>query len=186
MSSIVIKGNTSGQIELAAPDVAGSTTLTLPTGSGTVITDTAPKAGSVIQVVYATHGSATGNNTADFIDSGLEATITPSSTSSKIIIIATHGDAASQVVQSGIQTQLIRNGTVIPTGKKFTNNVNYGPLQNGYDIHSSPTIHYVDSPATTSAVTYKTQLRAINGASGLVTFFRDNTVGTMTLMEIAG
>lgn len=39
MSSIVIKGNTSGQIELAAPDVAGSTTLTLPTGSGNVITD---------------------------------------------------------------------------------------------------------------------------------------------------
>ena len=37
MSSIVIKGNTSGQIELAAPDVAGSTTLTLPTGAGTVL-----------------------------------------------------------------------------------------------------------------------------------------------------
>ena len=37
MSSIVIKGNTSGQIEIAAPDVAGSTTLTLPTGTGTVL-----------------------------------------------------------------------------------------------------------------------------------------------------
>lgn len=37
MSSIVIKGNTSGQIELAAPDVAGSTTLTLPTGTGTIL-----------------------------------------------------------------------------------------------------------------------------------------------------
>ena len=39
MSSIVIKGNTSGQIELAAPDVAGSTTLTMPTTDGTVITN---------------------------------------------------------------------------------------------------------------------------------------------------
>jgi len=38
MSSIVIKGNTSGQVEIASPDVAGSTTLTLPTGNGTVIT----------------------------------------------------------------------------------------------------------------------------------------------------
>ena len=37
MSSIVIKGNTSGQVEIAAPDVAGSTTLTLPTGTGTVL-----------------------------------------------------------------------------------------------------------------------------------------------------
>ena len=38
MSSIVIKGNTSGQVEIAAPDVAGSTTLTLPTGTGNFIT----------------------------------------------------------------------------------------------------------------------------------------------------
>ena len=38
MSSIVIKGNTSGQIELAAPDVAGSTTLTLPTGTANLLT----------------------------------------------------------------------------------------------------------------------------------------------------
>jgi len=39
MSSIVIKGNTSGQVEIAAPDVAGSTTLTMPTTDGTVITN---------------------------------------------------------------------------------------------------------------------------------------------------
>ena len=39
MSSIVIKGNTSGQVEIAAPDIAGSTTLTLPTGSGSIIKD---------------------------------------------------------------------------------------------------------------------------------------------------
>jgi len=39
MSSIVIKGNTSGQVEIAAPDVAGSTTLTLPTGTGNIVTD---------------------------------------------------------------------------------------------------------------------------------------------------
>jgi hypothetical protein len=38
MSSIVIKGNTSGQVEIAAPDVAGSTTLTLPTNTGNIVT----------------------------------------------------------------------------------------------------------------------------------------------------
>jgi len=37
MSSIVIKGNTSGQVEIAAPDVAGSTTLTLPASTGTIV-----------------------------------------------------------------------------------------------------------------------------------------------------
>ncbi len=38
MSSVVISGDTSGAITLQAPAVAGSTTLTLPTSSGTVVT----------------------------------------------------------------------------------------------------------------------------------------------------
>ena len=40
MSSIVIKGNTSGQIELAAPAVAGTNTITLPASTGTLLTTT--------------------------------------------------------------------------------------------------------------------------------------------------
>jgi hypothetical protein len=38
MSSVVIKGNTSGQITVSAPDVAGTNTLTLPASTGTVAT----------------------------------------------------------------------------------------------------------------------------------------------------
>jgi hypothetical protein len=45
MSSIVIKGNTSGQIELAAPAVAGTNTLTLPASSGTLLTTTGDGSG---------------------------------------------------------------------------------------------------------------------------------------------
>lgn len=40
MSSVVIRGDTSGQIELTAPDVAGTNTLTLPASTGTVLADT--------------------------------------------------------------------------------------------------------------------------------------------------
>ena len=68
MSSIVIKGNTSGQVEIAAPDVAGSTTLTLPTGNGTIITDTAPKTGNVLQVVNATYSTTVTRTSDGFID----------------------------------------------------------------------------------------------------------------------
>ena len=39
MSEIVIAGNTSGSVTIAAPDVAGTTTLTLPASSGTVLDD---------------------------------------------------------------------------------------------------------------------------------------------------
>jgi hypothetical protein len=39
MASVVLKGDTSGQVTLAAPAVAGTTTLTLPATTGTVLTD---------------------------------------------------------------------------------------------------------------------------------------------------
>lgn len=39
MSSVVISGDTSGQVTLAAPAVAGTTTLTLPATTGTVLND---------------------------------------------------------------------------------------------------------------------------------------------------
>jgi len=39
MSEIVIAGNTSGSVTIAAPDVAGTTTLTLPASSGTILDD---------------------------------------------------------------------------------------------------------------------------------------------------
>jgi hypothetical protein len=42
MSSVVISGDTSGTVTLAAPAVAGSTTLTLPSTSGTVVIGTTP------------------------------------------------------------------------------------------------------------------------------------------------
>ena len=41
MSSVVISGDTSGSVTLAAPAVAGSPTLTLPTTTGTVLASTA-------------------------------------------------------------------------------------------------------------------------------------------------
>ena len=74
MSSIVIKGNTSGQIELAAPDVAGSTTLTMPTTDGTVITNNSavgdlPK-GPAFSLVKTSHQTiSTATNTLVTFDS---------------------------------------------------------------------------------------------------------------------
>ena len=88
MSSIVIKGDTSGQIEIAAPAVAGSTTLTLPTGSGNILTDVSPKAGNVLQVVQSVKTDAFTTTSGSFvIPSGLSVNITPSSSANKILIM---------------------------------------------------------------------------------------------------
>jgi hypothetical protein len=40
MASLVLTGDTSGQVTIAAPAVAGTTTLTLPATTGTVLADT--------------------------------------------------------------------------------------------------------------------------------------------------
>ena len=53
MSSVVISGDTSGAITLAAPSVAGTNTITLPASTGTVLTSGSPQSGGVIQVVNA-------------------------------------------------------------------------------------------------------------------------------------
>jgi len=46
MSSVIISGDTSGAITLAAPSVAGTNTITLPANTGTVITTASTFAGT--------------------------------------------------------------------------------------------------------------------------------------------
>ena len=63
MSSVVIKGNTSGQVTLNAPDVAGTTVLTLPTTSGTVALTSEIKQIGVGQTWQNVTGSRTSGTT---------------------------------------------------------------------------------------------------------------------------
>lgn len=187
MSSIVIKGNTSGQIELAAPDVAGSTTLTLPTGSGTVITDTAPKAGSVIQVVSTPQnsgGSAFSTTSTSFVDTGYNLSITPSSTSSKILIL-TYGAMTNTTTGSG--------QAILTVYRDSTNISNLGTT-NGLTIYENASsggfqwvpssIAILDSPNTTNSVNYRLYLRV--GVAGQAYYSLGATGNGITLMEIAG
>ena len=58
MSSVVISGDTSGAITLAASAVAGTNTITLPASTGTVLTTGSPQSGGVIQVVSQTSSTS--------------------------------------------------------------------------------------------------------------------------------
>jgi len=98
MASVVTTGDTSGSITLAAPAVAGTSTITLPANTGTVITTASsgqsiPKAalptGSVLQVVSATKTDTLSTTSTGWLDvTGLSVSITPISSSSKIMVIA--------------------------------------------------------------------------------------------------
>ena len=177
MSSVVISGNTSGTITLDAPNVAGTTTLTLPTTSGTIITTGNIPTGSVLQVVQATvAGSVSTTSTAD-VSSGLTASITPSSTSNKILLMVAGGKA---YISGGNQliVTAYRNGSTLGTGARAT------PMEGtGGASHS---LTYLDSPSSTSSVTYTIYYRVSGGPGG---YFQDSATygqATLTLMEIKG
>ena len=148
----------------------------------TNITSAGLPSGTVLQVVTATTGTqatVTGQSTTD---TGLQVSITPSSTSNKVFVTTSFnggGDSAG----SGAFFYLFRDSTVLMgQGGDYTSS--------GGASYSSHALTYLDSPSTTSSVTYK--LRYLNqSASGVTRFNTDYSnvsgeLATITVMEIAG
>ena len=179
MSSIVIAGNTSGAITIAAPAEAGLNTLTLPASTGTVaLTSDIPAPVTAVQTHLTTTSSQsiTANTRANI--SGLNATITPSTTSKRIkITIRWNGEPSSSVNYNqvfGIKRDTTDIGNpaaagVRPVGMAIVA-VNY--LSDATSTPDSATYTYIDSPATTSATTYHATY--LNKAAG--TLYNQRTV----------
>ena len=186
MSSVVISGDTSGTITIAAPAVAGTTTLTLPTTSGTVLTNgtnTNFPAGSVLQVVNTVYSTSTSTVSNTLIDTGLQAIITPTSASNKIFIMYTVPVVkATGDVSNGVSLGVTRNGSIV--GDTFW--LSYGSWTgSSVNNRSGYAANYLDSPSSTSALTYKLRFCETYGSAG-VTVCHDGSYATMTLMEIKG
>jgi hypothetical protein len=190
--SIVLQGSTSGSVTLQEPAVAGTTVLDLPAVSGTILTTTSPKAGNVIQVVQATTQTNVSNSTTTYADSGLTANITPTSSSSKILVLISQNFYIA--INSGTSQfggfQIVRNSTAIYTpAQDGTSSFDYGISTGGStsQLFSRYSACYLDSPATTSATTYKTQMRVYyTTSSGQIVAQNSNGTSSIILMEIAG
>jgi hypothetical protein len=186
-----LNGSTSGYTEIDAPAVAGSNTLVLPTGngsnqqvlagngSGTLSWSNRP----ILQVVNATYSTGVFNNTNTFTDTGLTATITPASSSNKILVMVNHAGCGKYSSNTSLMLILLRNGVNIlrfedVAGFNGGTSTNYG---------GSCSTCYLDSPATTSAVTYKTQLASAANSAGVYVNSFNSTLptSTITLMEVA-
>ena len=151
------------------------------TGSQAIPKSTLPT-GSVLQVVNATYSTPTSNSTSTLADTGLTASITPSSASNKVLVIVSQNgcrkEAGSTV--SRLFVQLQRSGTGIGD---FASSSTYTGVSDVNDI-GSVSASILDSPATTSALTYKTRFR--NGANAAsVAVQADNEISTIILMEIS-
>ena len=182
MSSVIIAGNTSGTITLDAPAVAGTTTLTLPTTSGTVVTTGSPQSGSVVQVVNVSYGTLTSNSTTTYADTGLAATITPKFATSTILVMATANglEKSTGNINNAITLRLVRGATTISTFIRYANWTNSTAAL----VTASGVVNYLDSPATTSATTYKIQFaNEVATASAVVN--SSGSISFITLMEIA-
>ena len=136
-------------------------------------------AGAVLQVVNATTGTYVGSTTNTLVNTGLTATITPTSSSNKILVLAEQ-NGLTKIGNNYMELVLLRGATQIAT---FGNAIGYTATSADNRIGGAG-MCYLDNPNTTSATTYKTQFKsASNGADVAV---QDNSgLSTITLIEIA-
>jgi len=139
--------------------------------------------GSVLQVVNATYGTQTSVSTNSWTDSGLTATITPKFTTSKILVLVCHTGVKKESSNTAMGSRLLRGATTI---LNFDGLSGFSNSSGQNAVATSAT--YLDSPATTSATTYKTQINSqANSATVVVNdYYTDRSTSTITLMEIAG
>jgi hypothetical protein len=135
----------------------------------------------VLQVVQASTSTETTNNTNTFADTGLTATITPQATSSKILVIVNHVSCRKLAgnAGSGLNLRLFRGATNIKTLAAVMGFTNASS-----DLIFSQSASVLDSPATVSATTYKTQFANNENASG-VRVQAQSVESQITLMEIS-
>ena len=171
-------------------------TITVPSGVTFTNSGTATGFGKVLQVVSANKTDAASTTSTSFVATGLEVSITPSATSSKIFIIA--NPVFSGGASAAVFTQLWRDSSVViqadANGSRTRSSSGWLYVYTAYNGWTVPIV-YLDSPSSTSSLTYKIMYMSSN-ASHTAYMNRsesdaDNAnygagVSTITVMEIAG
>jgi len=165
MSKISLEPNASGTgvFTIASPNINTDRTLNLPDESGTIITTagvpySALPTGSVLQVVRATDSTHRVTSSSSFVDSGLSITITPTSASSVVIVIANIVGQSFCVTSGASNRGWIQITDSANTAVSGAEGVYYGMEavsgSSQYAFGAITAIGY-SQPSTTSAVTYK-------------------------------
>jgi len=163
---------TNGQVLTADSAQALGLKWASPTGSTT---------GTIIQVVSGTYAVSTSSSTTTMVDTGLTATITPTSATSKILVLVTQNGCSKNTgnAANSMTLRLMRGATSIgqvTTGGMYTaTSSQLSNLTYSFQIY--------DSPATTSATIYKTQFSNDN-PSASVTVQDNSLTSRIFLLEI--
>mgnify|MGYP003134155626 CR=1 FL=1 len=162
---------------------SGTTGQFLKFTGTTTIASAADNAGKILQVQSATTTSVvaeTGGGTS-FLDY-LSRTITPSSSSSKILLMGTV--AEPDQLDGRIKASFFRNSTELTAGGEFSEEFGRGLGFSGTEDHFfNMASMFVDSPSTTSEITYRIKVGSQTGSDIRV---GNGGGGNLICMEIAG
>jgi len=188
-SSGVLALQTNGTTAVTV-DASQNTTLagTLATSSRGITKASMPS-GSVLQVVSLAAnqgGSDISTSSTTFSSTGFSLSITPTSSTSKILVVASGAMTQTLTGGTGCLTTIFRGSTNLANGS--TNGFAYYENSSGSGFQwVTGTMIVLDSPATTSSTTYTINFRAVNNGAGAGTaYYNINYAGNgITLMEIA-
>lgn len=155
--------------------------LTADSSTATGLKWATPSGGKVVQIVYGNTTTATSSSSSTYADTNLTATITPTSASNNVLVLVSQNNLQRNAVSAaaGIAIRLFRGATNIAQVLSEGAYTNSALVQN----IGSASIMLLDSPATTSATTYKTQF-ANDGNAGTVTVQFQSARSTIILMEV--
>ena len=141
--------------------------------------------GKILQVVSTTKTDSFTTTSTSFVDvTGLSVSITPTSATSTILVIYSIALARGANNTGKTAMQVVRDSTALfLTAGGHTAQISFQSALEGPDYASGAS---VDSPATTSATTYKIQLKT-NSGTGAVNAVYDGTtcVSSLTVMEVS-
>jgi len=189
MAKVKIQGHASGTgiLTVTAPNTSTNRTITLPDATGTLLNSdgsgaslTGITTGKVLQVVNSTSTSTVTSTSSTLADTGLTATITPTSASNSILVSVHQSGLGKDTGDTRIGIACLRDAT----------NIGWATAHAGYtgsgatSFHATASFQKLDSPSTTSATVYKTQIKSYADTANVYCGLGGPT-SSITLMEIA-
>ena len=144
--------------------------------------------GKVLQVLQTTYSTQVNVTSTTYTDTGLSLSITPSASTSKVLVMINQDAEITRAAPGAANgVKIVRGATdvFVQAGGGYET---YAIETSGSSVYGNTIISmcYLDSPATTSATTYKTQGKVTTASSGASIKFQQGSTGlsTITLMEI--
>ena len=138
-----------------------------------------PTTSKVVQIVYGSTVTETSSSSNTYVDTTLTATITPTSASNNILVLVTHGANQKETNNTSMAMRLYRGATSI--AQIMVDGGKDGGT--GRNDFGGTSLNYLDSPATTSATTYKTQFMS-QANNAIVYVQTGGSRSSIVLMEV--